>query len=44
MHPTDFVRVAEELRVAANSLAAIAGRINVEDVLDVVFARFCIGK
>ncbi|HAJ46817.1 MAG TPA: tRNA uridine-5-carboxymethylaminomethyl(34) synthesis GTPase MnmE [Alphaproteobacteria bacterium] len=34
----------EELRAAAYSLGRIAGRVDVEDVLDVVFKTFCIGK
>lgn len=35
---------AEQLRLAADSLGRIVGRIDPEDVLDQVFARFCIGK
>lgn len=35
---------AEELRVAAHNLGMLTGRIDVEDVLDVIFAEFCIGK
>jgi tRNA modification GTPase len=35
---------AEDVRLAARSLARIGGRIDPEDVLDRVFARFCIGK
>jgi tRNA modification GTPase len=35
---------AEQLRVAADALGRIVGRIDPEDVLDQVFARFCIGK
>jgi tRNA modification GTPase len=35
---------AEDLRLAANALGRVAGRIDAEDVLDVVFASFCIGK
>ena len=34
----------EELRVAAGSLGKITGKIWVDDVLDLVFSRFCIGK
>lgn len=34
----------EELRLAANALAEITGKISVDDVLDVVFREFCIGK
>jgi tRNA modification GTPase len=35
---------AEQLRLAADALGRITGRIDPEDVLDQVFARFCIGK
>jgi tRNA modification GTPase len=35
---------AEELRLATRSLGRITGQIDVEDVLDQVFAEFCIGK
>lgn len=35
---------AEELRRAARALGRITGRVDVEDVLDQVFGRFCIGK
>ncbi len=35
---------AEQLRLAADALGRITGRIDPEDVLDRVFARFCIGK
>jgi tRNA modification GTPase len=36
--------VAEELRVAASALGRLTGRVDVEDVLDVIFRDFCIGK
>lgn len=35
---------AEDLRIAAYEIAKITGRINVDDILDVVFSKFCIGK
>ena len=35
---------AEELRLAASELGRITGAIDVEDVLDVLFSDFCIGK
>jgi len=35
---------AEELRLATSELGRIVGAIDVEDVLDVLFADFCIGK
>ena len=36
--------IAEELRAAANALGRLTGRVDVEDILDVVFREFCIGK
>jgi tRNA modification GTPase len=36
--------IAEELRLAARALARLTGRIDVEDILDVIFRDFCIGK
>jgi tRNA modification GTPase len=36
--------LAEELRVAAHSLGRLTGRVDVEDILDVIFRDFCIGK
>jgi tRNA modification GTPase len=35
---------AEDLRLAIRSLEQVTGRIGAEDVLDVIFASFCIGK
>lgn len=35
---------AEDLRGAADALGRITGRIDVEDLLDVIFRDFCIGK
>ncbi|PHP68611.1 tRNA uridine-5-carboxymethylaminomethyl(34) synthesis GTPase MnmE [Zhengella mangrovi] len=35
---------AESLRIAANALGRITGHVDVEDLLDVIFSRFCIGK
>ncbi|KAI9271626.1 tRNA modification GTPase TrmE [Phascolomyces articulosus] len=40
----EVVLGAEELRYAANALGRITGRVDVEDVLDVLFSQFCIGK
>ena len=36
--------VAEELRQAATTLGRLTGRVDVEDILDVIFRDFCIGK
>jgi tRNA modification GTPase len=35
---------AEDVRLAARALARITGKVDAEDVLDRVFATFCIGK
>jgi tRNA modification GTPase len=35
---------AEELRAAAYSLGRLLGRVDVEDILDVIFREFCVGK
>ncbi|PHZ84238.1 tRNA uridine-5-carboxymethylaminomethyl(34) synthesis GTPase MnmE [Paremcibacter congregatus] len=40
----ELVLLAEDLRMAARSLGAITGRVDVEDILDVIFSEFCIGK
>jgi tRNA modification GTPase len=36
--------VAEDLRSASTSLGRLLGRVDVEDILDVIFREFCIGK
>jgi tRNA modification GTPase len=36
--------VAEDVRLAARALGRITGRVDVEDLLDVIFREFCIGK
>lgn len=41
-HPADLA--AEDVRVALQALARIIGRFDVEQVLDRIFAGFCIGK
>ena len=35
---------AEDLRLAARALGRIGGRVEVDEVLDVIFHEFCIGK
>jgi tRNA modification GTPase len=35
---------AEELRLAGDALGRITGAVDVEDLLDHIFSRFCIGK
>ena len=36
--------LAEELRLAQNALSEITGEFSADDLLGVIFARFCIGK
>jgi tRNA modification GTPase len=40
----DLEFIAEDLRSATHALGRIIGAVDIEDVLDAVFARFCIGK
>lgn len=40
----DPLLFAEELRTARRAIDAITGRAGVEDVLDALFGKFCIGK
>lgn len=42
--PDNYVIVGEEIRSAARRLDALIGRVDVEHVLDRIFASFCIGK
>jgi tRNA modification GTPase len=35
---------AEDLRLAVRAIGKIAGRVDVEDLLDLIFKEFCIGK
>lgn len=41
---SDFLLVGEALRLARASLDSITGRASVEEMLDELFAQFCIGK
>ena len=43
-HRAPLDQVAETLRQATDSLDAIGGRTTPEDLLDRIFARFCLGK
>jgi tRNA modification GTPase len=40
----DLILLAERLRLAATALDRITGRAGVENMLDTLFGRFCIGK
>jgi len=40
----DTVLMAEELRNARLAIDRISGRAGVEDLLDALFGRFCLGK
>ncbi|XP_069818326.1 tRNA modification GTPase GTPBP3, mitochondrial isoform X2 [Dendropsophus ebraccatus] len=40
----DLVMSAEDLRIAHRQLGAITGRVSAEEILDIIFSDFCIGK
>jgi tRNA modification GTPase len=40
----DIVLAAEDLRLAKREFEKISGSIDVDEILDVVFSSFCIGK
>jgi len=43
--PVEHVEIlAEELRLAGKAIARITGKMDVEQILDIVFRDFCIGK
>jgi tRNA modification GTPase len=44
MEQADLLIMAEQLRFARKSLDALTGRAGVEDMLDTLFGRFCVGK
>jgi len=35
---------AENLRICLSEISKITGKINIEDILDLIFSKFCIGK
>ena len=40
----DIEICAENLRICANEIAKINGKIDIENILDLIFSKFCIGK
>jgi tRNA modification GTPase len=40
----ELALVAEDLRLAVRAIGRITGRVGVEDLLDMIFNEFCIGK
>jgi tRNA modification GTPase len=41
---SDLVLLAEDLRSARSAFDRLTGRAGMEDVLDALFSRFCLGK
>ena len=44
MAPDSLDVLAEELRLGQNALGEITGEFNADDLLGVIFSKFCIGK
>jgi tRNA modification GTPase len=44
LHASDDTLMAAELRMAGAALDRLLGKTLGEDVLDLIFSRFCIGK
>ena len=44
LNKADLELVAEDIRSANHSIGRITGKVDVEDLLDIVFTDFCIGK
>lgn len=43
--PTEHIEIlAEDLRLAGKAISRITGKVDVEQILDIVFKDFCIGK
>lgn len=42
--PSDLELVALRLRLAVDALGALTGRVVADDVLEIIFRRFCVGK
>lgn len=40
----DIELSAENLRICLNEIAKITGKIGIDEILDVIFSKFCIGK
>ncbi len=40
----DIELAGEDLRIAAHEIGRITGKIEVDNILDVIFSKFCIGK
>jgi tRNA modification GTPase len=44
LHDAALDLLAEELRLAQQALGRITGAVSADDLLGVIFSRFCIGK
>jgi tRNA modification GTPase len=42
--PPELALIAEDVRMAMQSIGRVTGKVGVEDVLDQIFSAFCIGK
>ena len=44
LNKAELELVAEDIRSANHSIGRITGKVDIEDLLDIVFTDFCIGK
>ena len=44
LEPKDVDIFSEDIRLSLNEISKISGKIDVEDILDIIFSDFCIGK
>jgi tRNA modification GTPase len=44
LEQADMLLVAEDVRIALDAMDRLVGRSGIEDVLDTLFSRFCVGK
>ena len=44
LEPKNIDIFAEDVRLSLNEISKVVGKIDIDDVLDIIFSDFCIGK